>query len=83
MNPLSMFKTKGKFELPHLFQVKILLHWRRWAFPKTEILSFGCSEETRQCGQEQQHGHHLGVGWLLERPGEKCKWSCLDLQVTQ
>lgn len=63
-----MLKTQGAFELPHLFHVKILLHRRRRAFPKMEILSFGCGEETRQRGQEHQHGHHLGVGWLQERP---------------
>lgn len=43
-----MLKTQGAFELPHLFHVKILLHRRRRAFPKMEILSFGCGEETRQ-----------------------------------
>lgn len=48
-----MLKTKGKFELPHLFHVKILLHWRNWAFSKVETLSLGCSEEACQCSQEQ------------------------------
>lgn len=66
-----MLKINRKFELPHLIHVKILLHRRRWAFPKMETLSFGRGEETSQRGQKQQHGHHLGVGWPQETPGEK------------
>lgn len=73
-----MLKTKGKFELPHLFHVKIVLHRRSWAFSKVETLSLGCSEEACQCSQEQQHGRHLGSGPLQERPGEK-EGSCMCL----